>query len=65
MCFKEWFNHEDGIPRLKNGKRQTLETLIPEEALLLAKYLRNESREWLPRIWIEILRESVVHNEIG
>ena len=65
MCFKEWLNHEDGIARLKNGKRQTLETLIPEEALLLAKYLRNESREWLPRIWIEILRESVVHNEIG
>jgi CRISPR-associated protein Cas1 len=38
------------IPRMKVGKRQTLETLISEEALLLAKFLRNERREWNPRI---------------
>jgi hypothetical protein len=39
-----------GIPRIKVGERQTIETLINEEALLFAKYLRNEKREWLPRI---------------
>ena len=38
------------IPRIKVGKRQTIETLITEEALLLAKHLRNENREWIPRI---------------
>ena len=38
------------IPRMKVGKRQTFETLINEEALLLAKYLRNERKEWNPRI---------------
>jgi CRISPR/Cas system-associated endonuclease Cas1 len=38
------------IPRIKVGKRQTFETLISEEALLLAKFLRNERKEWNPRI---------------
>jgi CRISPR/Cas system-associated endonuclease Cas1 len=38
------------IPRLKVGKRQEVETLINEEALLLAKYLRNERKEWKTRI---------------
>jgi hypothetical protein len=35
---------------VKHGNRQTLDTLISEEALLLAKYLRNEKKEWVPRI---------------
>jgi CRISPR-associated protein Cas1 len=38
------------IPRIKHGNRQTLETLINEEALLLAGYLRGERKEWAPRI---------------
>jgi CRISPR-associated protein Cas1 len=38
------------IPRIKYGNRQTIETLINEEASLLAKYLRNECRNWNPRI---------------
>ena len=38
------------IPRIRHGKRQTLDTLINEEALLLAKYLRNEKKDWEPRI---------------
>jgi CRISPR-associated protein Cas1 len=40
------------IPRMKVGKRQTFETLISEEALLFAKYLRNEKQDWIPRIAI-------------
>jgi hypothetical protein len=32
------------------GNKQTLDTLINEEALLLAKFLRNERREWNPRL---------------
>jgi hypothetical protein len=40
------------IPRMKVGNRQTIETLISEEALLFAKYLRNEEKKWIPRIGI-------------
>ena len=38
------------IPRIKIGDLQTLETLINEEALLFAKYLRNERDNWNPRL---------------
>ena len=45
-----FFENDVEIPRIKHGKKQTIETLINEEALLLAKYLRNERKEWNPRI---------------
>jgi hypothetical protein len=38
------------VKRLRNGEHQTLETLINEEALLFAKYLRGEAKSWVPRI---------------
>jgi len=38
------------VPRIRIGRRQTIETLINEEALLFAKYLRNEKKDWMPRI---------------
>jgi len=44
------FNRYVEIPRIKHGKRQTLDTLINEEALLLGNYLRNERNNWNPRI---------------
>jgi hypothetical protein len=43
------FNRKVDIPRITHGKRQTLDTLTKEEALLLAKFLRNEKKEWNPR----------------
>jgi hypothetical protein len=43
------FETEVEIPRIKVGKKQTIETLI-NEALLLAKFLRNEQSAWNPRI---------------
>ena len=43
------FQSEVEIPRIRHGKKQTLGTLISEEALLLAKFLRNELKEWSPR----------------
>ena len=46
------FENDMAIPRIKHGKKQTLDTLISEEALLLAKYLRNERKEWTPRMVI-------------
>jgi hypothetical protein len=44
------FNREVQIPRMKYGKKQTFDTLINEEAFLLAGYLRNEKQEWNPRL---------------
>jgi len=38
------------VPRIKRGNNQEIETLINEEALLLAKYLRKERDAWKPRI---------------
>jgi len=38
------------VPRIRVRKRQTIETLINEEALLFAKYLRIEKEIWNPRI---------------
>jgi hypothetical protein len=44
------FESEVEIPRIKHGNKQTLDTLISEEALLLAKFLRSENKTWQPRI---------------
>lgn len=38
------------VPRINVGERQTIETLINEEALLFAKYLRGETAAWVPRL---------------
>ena len=38
------------IPRMSVGKKQTVETLINEESLLFDKYIRNEQKQWVPRI---------------
>jgi len=37
------------VPRIKVGKQQTIETLLNEEALLLAKFIRNQKKTWVPR----------------
>jgi hypothetical protein len=37
------------VPRIRVGNQQTLETLINGEALLFAKYLRQERKQWKPR----------------
>ena len=44
------FESKVDIPRIKVGLKQTIETLISEEALLFAKYLRNEINSWEPRL---------------
>jgi CRISPR-associated protein Cas1 len=45
-----YFESTVEIPRMKHGKRQTVETLINEEAFLFAQYLRDEHADWSPRI---------------
>jgi hypothetical protein len=45
---------------MRYGKKQTLDTLINEEAYLLARYLRNEKQEWNPRlVELQIRRQMV------
>ena len=39
------FKSKIELPRIKVGNKQELETLIAEEALLFAKYLRGERKE--------------------
>ncbi|HJX23451.1 MAG TPA: hypothetical protein VJ574_03465 [Candidatus Bathyarchaeia archaeon] len=46
----QYFEQRVEIPRIRVGHGQTVETLISEEALLFAKFLRNESKTWVPRI---------------
>ena len=44
------FKSEVEIPRIKVGKKQALETLVNEEALLFAKYLRAKKTGRVPRL---------------
>ena len=44
------FDSKVNIPRIKVGNKQTVNTLIGEEVLLFAKYLRNEVKHWIPRL---------------
>jgi hypothetical protein len=47
---ESFFESKVEIPLIRHGKSQKIETLINEEVLLLAKYLRDEKKEWIPRI---------------
>jgi hypothetical protein len=46
---KNFFESYIDVTRMSAGKKQTIETLINEEALVLAKFLRNERNRWIPR----------------
>ena len=46
---QDYFDIKVEVPLIRHGKRQRIETLINEETLLLAKYLRSESTQWQPR----------------
>jgi hypothetical protein len=54
-ALNQYFEMMVEMPRIRVGKRQTIETLINEEALLFAKYLRDERETWIPRMTIAIL----------
>jgi CRISPR/Cas system-associated endonuclease Cas1 len=44
-----YFESKVEIPLIRHGNEQRIETLINEEALLLAKFLRDELETWIPR----------------
>ena len=45
----KYFGLKVDVARIRHGSRQTIDTLICEEALLFAKFLRDERKSWLPR----------------
>gem|GEM_PF-2090188 len=53
-----FFESKVEIPRVRVGKRQTMETLINKEALFLAGFLRNERKTWILRDCYCIVWES-------
>jgi hypothetical protein len=59
------FNREVDIPRMKYGKKQILDTLVNEEAFLLTKFLRNETKMWIPRIVPLAYRSINVQRELS
>ena len=46
------------VPRIRIGGRHIIETLINEEVLVFAEYLRSEKKEWMPRIAGVCVHES-------
>lgn len=44
------FRNKINVPRIRHGEKQEIETLISEEALLFAMYLRGERPTWIPRV---------------
>jgi len=46
----DYFTSTVEVPRIRRGRKQEIETLINEEALLFARYLREEIPTWNPRI---------------
>jgi CRISPR-associated protein Cas1 len=45
-----FFESKVEVPRIKHGNKQEIESLLNEEAMLLAKFLRGEGNSWIPRI---------------
>ena len=46
----DYFESKVEVPRIRRGRKQKIETLINEEALLFARYLREDIPTWNPRI---------------
>lgn len=44
-----FFERKVCVPRIRRGEHQEIETLVNEEALLFANYLRDEKSTWIPR----------------
>ena len=46
----KYFESKVEVPLIRHGKKQRIGTMIKEESLLLAKYLRDEKKTWIPRL---------------
>ena len=65
MYLEQYFESKIEVPLIRHGKKQRIETLINEEALLLAKYLRGEKKKWRPRLALLNNTESgIINNKL-
>jgi len=48
----EYFETKIKLPRIRYGEKQTIESLIGEETLKLASFIRNNIKKWKPRIMV-------------
>ena len=55
------FESKVEVPLIRQDRQQRIETLINEEALLPAKYLRGEAQTWIPRIAISFTHTQESH----
>jgi CRISPR/Cas system-associated endonuclease Cas1 len=55
-----FFEKRVDVPLIRHGKRQRIDTLINEEALLLAKYIRKEIPQWIPRSSLKCAYDPLV-----
>jgi hypothetical protein len=46
----KYFERQVNIKRRVNGNQQQIESLISEECMELARYLRNDISQWIPRL---------------
>lgn len=58
----EFFESKVEVPRIRVGKRQTIETLINEDALLLAQFLRYEQDKWIIKVGRDRARDELAWN---
>ena len=56
---EKYLDQKIEVPLIRHGNKQRIETLINEEALLLAKYLRDEKSSWTPRLAYTKAREMM------
>jgi CRISPR-associated protein Cas1 len=49
-ALNRFFQNKAKVPRVRMGEQQEIETLLNEEALLFAMYLRCEKQTWKPRV---------------
>jgi len=60
----DFFDSMVDVPRLKHGDRQSINSLINEEAMLLGNYLRNRINIWKPRIELVNSMEGSIFESI-
>lgn len=56
---EKYFESKIEVPLIRHRKKQKIETLINEEALMLAKFLRSEIKKIGPRKYIRAAEYAI------
>ena len=60
-ALQEYFEPMVEIPLIRHGKRQRIATLINEEALLLAKYVRDEKKHGSQELFVACVKKEIIN----